>query len=55
MIYRCHGKIEREKNEASERAMKERRDGQIGRRQPICRALVLGPDAQSSQAQRLPG
>lgn len=55
MIYRCHRKIEREKNELSDRAMKERRDGQIDRRELICRVTVLWPDVQSSQAQRLPG
>ena len=41
MIHRCHRKIEREKNELSDRAMKERRDGQIDRRELICRVMVL--------------
>lgn len=55
MICRCHRKIEREENELSDSAMKERRDGQIDRRELICSVMVLEPDVQSSQAQRLPG
>lgn len=46
---------EREENELSDSAMKERRDGQIDRRELICSVMVLEPDVQSSQAQWLPG
>lgn len=51
MIYRCHKKIQ--KNEPSDRAMKERRDGQIDRREVICRVMAFQPDVQSSQVQWL--
>lgn len=33
--------------------MKERRDGQIDRREVICRVMVFQPDVQSSQGQWL--
>lgn len=41
------------KNEPSYRAMKERKDGQIDRREVICRVMVFQPDVQSSQGQWL--